>query len=66
MLHVRSLGKREGVFYINAQIANGALNLREAVRRRSASGPHAETQPTNKLSRRASRAREALPWRHPA
>jgi len=28
MLHVRSLGKREGVFYINAQIANGALNLR--------------------------------------
>jgi hypothetical protein len=30
MLHVRGLGKCEGVFHINAQIANGALNLRVA------------------------------------
>ena len=66
MLHLGALGKHEGVLHINAQIANGALDLREAVRRRSASRPHAETQPTNKLSRRASRAREALPWRRPA
>ena len=30
MLCLHALGKREGVFYINAQIANGALNLRVA------------------------------------
>ena len=65
MLHLRTFRECEGVLYINAQIANGALDLREAVRRRSASRPHAETQPTNKLSRRASRARDALPWRVP-
>jgi len=30
MLHLRPLGKREGVLHVNAQIANGALDLRVA------------------------------------
>lgn len=30
MLHLRPVGKREGVLYVNAQIANGALDLRVA------------------------------------
>ena len=30
MLHLRALGKREGVLYINAEIANAALDLRVA------------------------------------
>ena len=42
MLHLRTFRECESVLYIDAQIANGALDLREAVRRRSASGPHAE------------------------
>ena len=30
MLHLRPLGEREGVLYVNSQIANGTLDLRVA------------------------------------